>query len=166
MMRVLLAIFSATALCGAPSLAHVPLSFEPGVRNTEFVTRAGGLRVTVTPTGASVGSGRMRLVGARASAPAQPEELLAGYTNYLLDPDPRKWRTHVPNYRRVRYRNVYPGIDVVYYGNPHELEFDFVVAPGADPRLIRLALSDPDLRIRVPRVYQAGRAVEARAIRH
>ncbi len=108
----------------------------------------------------------MRLVGARAGASAQPEELLAGYTNYLLDSDPRKWRTHVPTYRRVRYRNVYPRIDVVYYGNPRELEFDFIVAPGADPRRIRLALSDPDLRIRLPRVYQADRAVEARAVRH
>src|SRR5262245_24700292 len=133
-----LALFSTTALFATPNLARVPLSFEPGVRNSEFVGRAGGLHVTVSPTGASIGTSRMRLVGARTGAPAQPEELLAGYTNYLLDPDPRKWRTHVPNYRRVRYYNVYAGIDVVYYGNPRELEFDFVVAPGADPRRIRL----------------------------
>jgi photosystem II stability/assembly factor-like uncharacterized protein len=108
----------------------------------------------------------MRLVGARAGAVAQPEEQLAGYTNYLLDSDPRNWRTHVPNYRRVRYRNVYPGIDVVYYGNPRELEFDFFVTPGADPRRIRLALSDPDLRIRLPRAYQGNRTIGARAVRH
>ena len=101
-----------------------------------------------------------------AEASAQLEELLAGYTNYLLDPDPRNWRTHVPNYRRVRYRNVYPGIDVVYYGNPRELEFDFVVAPGADPRRIRLTLDNPDLRIRLPRVYQNHGDILARVVRH
>ena len=145
---------------------NVPLSFEQGIRNSEFVAHAGGLRVTVTSSGASIGASRMRLVGARAGASAQPEELLAGYTNYLLDPDPRNWRTHVPNYRRVRYRNVYPGIDVVYYGNPRELEFDFVVAPGADPRRIRLTLDDPDLRIRLPRVYQNHDDIPARVVRH
>src|SRR5438309_7225361 len=128
----LVAVLSVNALFGAPSLAQVPLSVEPGLRNSEFVAHAGGLSVTITPTGASIGASRMRLVGARSGAPAQPEELLASYTNYLLDPDPRKWRTRVPNYRRVRYRDVYPGIDVVYYGNPGVLEFDFVVAPGAD----------------------------------
>jgi hypothetical protein len=165
----LIAVLSAGALCGAPSpaptLSRVPLSFEPVVRNSEFIAHPGRLGVTLASTGASIGASRMRLVGALASAPAQPEELLAGYTNYLLDPDPRNWRTHVPNYRRVRYRSVYPGIDVVYYGNSRELEFDFVVAPGADPRHIRLALSDPDLRIRLPRVYQGTRPIQARAVR-
>jgi photosystem II stability/assembly factor-like uncharacterized protein len=161
---------STTALGGVPSLApslvNVSLGFEPGIRNSEFVAHAGGLGVTLTSTGASIGASRMRLVGARAGASAKPEELLASYTNYLLDPDPRNWRTHVPNYRRVRYRNVYPGIDVVYYGDPRELEFDFVVAPGADPRRIRLTLDDPDLRIRLPRVYQNHGDIPARVVRH
>lgn len=165
----LIAVFSTTALGAVPSLGpslvNIPLSFEPGIRNSEFVAHTGGLKVTLISTGASVGASRMRLVGARAGASAQPEELLAGYTNYLLDPDPRNWRTHVPNYRRVRYRNVYPGIDVVYYGNPRELEFDFVVAPGADPRRIRLTLDDPDLRIRLPRVYQNDGDIPARVVR-
>ena len=166
----LIAVFSTTALGGVPSLAtslaSIPLSFEPGIRNSEFVAHAGGLGVTLISTGASIGTSRMRLVGARAGASAQPEELLAGYTNYLLDPDPRNWRTHVPNYRRVRYRNVYPGIDVVYYGNPRELEFDFVVSPGADPRRIRLTLVDPDLQIRLPRAYQNDGDIPARVVRH
>jgi photosystem II stability/assembly factor-like uncharacterized protein len=166
----LIAVFSTTALGGVPSLApspvNIPLSFEPGIRNSEFVAHAGGLGVTLISTGASIGASRMRLVGARAGASAQPEELLAGYTNYLLDPDPRNWRTHVPNYRRVRYRNVYPGIDVVYYGNLRDVEFDFVVAPGADPHRIRLMLDDPDLRIRLPRVYQNDGDIQARVVRH
>lgn len=121
--------------------------------------------IVLTPAEAAVGENRMRLVGARGNAPAQPEELLPGYSNYLVGSDPRQWRTHVPNYSRVRYRDIYPGIDVVYYGNPSELEFDFLVAPGADPRRIQLALSSSGFRIRLPRVYQADHAVEGRAIR-
>ncbi len=161
----LVAAFWASLLWGAPSPARLPLSFEPSVRESEFVAHAKGLSVTLTSTGASIGTSRMRLVGASGSAAALPEELLPGYTNYLLDSDPQKWRTHVPNYRRVRYRNVYPGIDVVYYGNPRDLEFDFVVAPGADPRRIRLSVSDPDLQIRLPRTYQNDLPVDARAVR-
>ena len=107
----------------------------------------------------------MRLLGARNNAIAQPEDLLPSYSNYLIDLDPRNWRTHVPNYRRVRYRSVYPGIDVVYYGNPRELEFDFLIAPGANPRQIRLTLNSPDLRIRLPRIYQSDRLIQGRVIR-
>ena len=161
----LAAAFWASIVWGAPGLSRVPLSFEPSVRDSEFFAHAKGLSVMLTSTGATMGTSRMRLVGASGSAPAQPEELLPGYTNYLLDSDWRKWRTHVPNYRRVRYRNVYPGIDVVYYGNPRDLEFDFIVAPGADPGRIRLSVSDPDLRIRLPRVYQEDRPIRARAVR-
>jgi photosystem II stability/assembly factor-like uncharacterized protein len=108
----------------------------------------------------------MILAGGRPKASAQPEQKLAGYTNYLFDRDPHKWRTHVPNYGRVRYYNVYPGIDVVYYGDPRELEFDFILAPGADPRRIEIALSNPDLQIRLPRIYQGDHAVNGRAVRH
>lgn len=106
-------VFAAGTLYGAQSLAHVPLSFEPSVQNSVFVGHAGGLGVTLTSSGASIGASRMRLVGASGSAPAHPEELLPGYTNYLLGSDPQKWRTHVPNHRRVRYRNVYPGFITV-----------------------------------------------------
>jgi hypothetical protein len=115
-MRVIIAVLSAGALWGAPSLDHVPLTFEPGARASEFITHNGSSTVTVTPAGVTIGRGNMRLLGARNNAIAQPEDLLPSYSNYLIDLDPRKWRTHVPNYRRVRYRNVYPGIDVVYYG--------------------------------------------------
>src|SRR5205085_3294609 len=61
--------------------------------------------------------------------------------------------------------NIYPGIDVVYYGNPRDLEFDFVVAPGADPHRIQAALSSADIQIRLPRVYQGDRAIPGRAVR-
>jgi hypothetical protein len=83
---------------------------------------------------------RMRLVGANAGAKVTGLEELAGKSNYFIGNDPKKWRTNLPNYARVRYANVYPGVDLVYYGNQRELEYDFVVQPGADPRQIALDL--------------------------
>jgi hypothetical protein len=81
---------------------------------------------------------RMKLVGANAQAAAQGMEKLPGVTNYYVGNDPKKWRTNVPNYAKVHYDDVYPGVDLVYYGNQRQLEYDFVVAPGADPSVIAL----------------------------
>jgi hypothetical protein len=64
--------------------------------------------------------------------------------NYLLGNDPRHWHSGVPSYARVRYAGVYPGVDLVYRANQRQLEFDFVIAPGADPRRIRLAFLGAD----------------------
>jgi len=84
----------------------------------------------------------MRLVGANASAAVTGAEELPGKSNYFIGNDPKKWRTNVPNYAKVKYQDVYPGVDLVYYGNQGgQLEYDFVVAPGADPETIRFALS-------------------------
>ena len=81
---------------------------------------------------------RMQLVGANASPRIVGLEQLAGRTNYLRGNDPAKWQTAVPQYTRVRYESVYPGIDLVYYGNQGQLEHDFLVAPGAHPGAITL----------------------------
>ena len=82
---------------------------------------------------------RMRLVGANTSAAVTGAEELPGKSNYFIGNDPKKWRTNVPNYAKVKYQNVYPGVDLVYYGNQGgQLEYDFVVAPGADPSVIAL----------------------------
>jgi len=83
-------------------------------------------------------AGRDRLHEAASIA---PEEELQGKRNYFIGSDPTQWRTNVPTYGRVRYRGVYPGIDLVYYGNQSQLEYDFVVAPNADPNLIHLQLT-------------------------
>jgi hypothetical protein len=80
----------------------------------------------------------MRLVGANATAPVTGLEELPGKSNYFIGNDPSKWRTNVPNYAKVKYANVYPGVDLVYYGNQRQLEFDLVVQPGADPKAVRL----------------------------
>ena len=81
---------------------------------------------------------RMRLVGANPTAEVSGLDELPGKSNYFIGNDPKKWRTDVPNYAKVKYESVYPGVDLVYYGNQRQLEYDFVVAPGADPSAIRL----------------------------
>jgi hypothetical protein len=93
-------------------------------------------------SGASSTVLRMRLVGASASAVVTGANELPGKSNYFMGNDPKKWRTNVPTYAQVKYAGVYPGVDLVYYGNQGgQLEYDFLVAPGADPAAIRLALS-------------------------
>lgn len=81
---------------------------------------------------------RMQLLGARPDPRVSGEEALPGRVNYLTGRDPRAWRTNVATYGKVRYENVYRGIDLVYYGNQKRLEYDFHLAPGADPGVIRL----------------------------
>ena len=83
---------------------------------------------------------RMKLVAANAKAKVAGLDPLPGKSNYFLGNDPKKWRTNVPTYAEVKYATVYPGVDLVYYGNQGQLEYDFVVAPGADPKVIALEM--------------------------
>jgi len=87
---------------------------------------------------------RMRLLGGDAEPALTGEDELPGKTNYFLGNDSARWRTDIPSYAKVRCRGVYTGIDVIYYGRGSQLEYDFVVAPGADPRLIQLAFEGSD----------------------
>jgi hypothetical protein len=87
---------------------------------------------------------RMKLVGANPKAKVRGLDELPGKSNYFLGNDPKKWRTNVPNYARVKYEGVYAGIDLLYYGNQGRLEYDFVVSPGADPRAIALSIDGAD----------------------
>src|SRR5947208_3521093 len=84
----------------------------------------------------------MKLVGANRSARVTGQDELPGKANYFIGSDRKKWRTDVPTYGKVKYEGVYPGIDLVYYGNHRQLEYDFVVAPGADPKAIALAVGE------------------------
>jgi RHS repeat-associated protein len=88
----------------------------------------------------------MRLTGAtRNLAPTiAGRERQPGISNYIRGNDPAQWRSGVPHYAKVQYDQVYPGIDLVYYGNPQQLEYDLVVAPGADPGQIRLSFEGVD----------------------
>ena len=79
----------------------------------------------------------LKMLGASASTQVEGLEELQGKTNYFIGNDPKKWRTNVPNFAKVSYRNIYPGVDLTYYGNQRQIESDFVLAPGADPRQIQ-----------------------------
>jgi hypothetical protein len=81
---------------------------------------------------------RMKLVGASGRTSVTGLEELPGKSNYFIGNDPKKWRTNVPNYAKVKYANVYSGVDLMYYGNQGKLEYDFVIKPGSDPRQIAL----------------------------
>ncbi|MBX3303499.1 MAG: hypothetical protein KF693_14890 [Nitrospira sp.] len=82
---------------------------------------------------------RMKLEGANPSPAIDGLEQLPGIVNYFIGNDPAKWRTKIPTYAKVQYEEVYPSIDLAYYGNQGKLEYDFIVAPGADPNQIMLA---------------------------
>ena len=115
---------------------------------------------------------RMTLAGANPAPSAAGLEELPGKVNYFVGRDPKTWRTNIPTYGKVRYGAVYRGIDLVYYGNGRQLEYDFIVAPGADPGVITLAFEGADalavsaegdlvlqtrggeLRLRKPLIYQ------------
>ncbi|MDX2031498.1 MAG: SBBP repeat-containing protein [Blastocatellia bacterium] len=81
----------------------------------------------------------MKLVDAERPVAITGEEPRSSRSNYLIGKDPAGWHRGVPHYAKVRYERVYPGIDLVYYGNQRELEYDFIVAPGADPKRIGVA---------------------------
>jgi photosystem II stability/assembly factor-like uncharacterized protein len=81
---------------------------------------------------------RMNLVGARDSNRVTPLDELPGKSNYFVGNDPQKWRTDIPNYSRIKFHNVYPGVDLLYYGSGRELEYDFVLAPGASFKQIQI----------------------------
>lgn len=115
---------------------------------------------------------RMKLIGANPAPQIAGMDQLPGKSNYFIGNDPKKWHTNIPHYARVRCKDVYPGVDLVYYGKERQLEYDFVVAPGADPRLIKLAfegaqhmhideggdlvlqITGGEIRMRKPVVYQ------------
>ncbi len=87
---------------------------------------------------------RMKLAGANPAPRISPLGELPGKINYFIGNDPKQWNKDVPAYAKVKYAEVYPGIDLVYYGNQRQLEYDLVVAPGADPQAIRLDIEGAD----------------------
>ena len=83
---------------------------------------------------------RVHLVNSNPETKITGVDPVPGRTDYFIGHDPAKWRTNVPSFSRVRYTDVYPGVDLVFYGNQRRLEYDFIVAPGADPRVINVSL--------------------------
>ncbi len=129
----------------------MPLRFEPAAPGhaETFVARGAGYLATIHSAGAVLPAGagtpgeppvQLHFIGARTDAPGRGESRRASISNYVFGPDPAGWRLAVPHFERVRYTEIYPGIDVLFYSAHDELEYDFVVAPGADPSRIRLVL--------------------------
>jgi hypothetical protein len=83
---------------------------------------------------------RLKFIGANPAATLIGLNELPGISNYLVGKDATQWHTAIPQYQKVQYRGLYPGIDLVFYGNQQWLEFDFIVAPGADPSVVKLRL--------------------------
>jgi hypothetical protein len=100
----------------------------------------------LTEDGVRVGGAVLRLafVGANPTPRVAGLEDLPGKANYFLGKDPARWRTQVPTYAKVEYRDLYPGVDLVYYGHRGQLEYDLVLQPGADPARIVLAIQGAD----------------------
>jgi hypothetical protein len=133
------------------SYGQMPLSFEANQGQTDpqvrFLSRGSGYSLFLTPTEAVLAlkkpsaapTVRMKLRGANPAPPVRGLEQLPGKSNYFLGNDRTKWRAGVSHFARVEYRDVYPGVNLLYYGNRRQLEYDFVVSPGADPKAIVLA---------------------------
>jgi len=108
-----------------------------------------------TPAARHEGVLRMQLVGANSSPRISGLEESEAKSNYFIGNDPKKWHSNVANFAKVQYAAVYPGVDIVFYGQQRELEYDFVVAPGADPSVITLSFAgdgkskDPSLTITI-----------------
>jgi Calx-beta domain/Carboxypeptidase regulatory-like domain/Beta-propeller repeat len=158
---------SATSRRGVEAHGKLPLSFEINRGQTDarvkFLSRGAGYNLFLTATEAVLSLAqlrgvretqrpevedlgqpktdvlRMKLAGANPSPTIEGAGELPGKSNYFIGNNPKNWRVNVPTFGRVRYRAIYPGVDVVYYGNQRQLENDFVVAPGVDPKVINLA---------------------------
>lgn len=133
--------------------ATPPLSFEANQGQTDpavnFLSRGDGYALFLTPDSAvfklrssrensAPSVVRMKLAGADPHARVSGTDTLPGTVNYFLGNDPNKWISGVSTFGRVNYRQIYRGIDLVYYGTQRQLEYDFIVAPGADTKQIGL----------------------------
>lgn len=142
------------ALC-SPALAHVmdnsrrlPLAFEANLgqaeRRFKFVASRPEYALLLESSGAIVrharGSIHVAFLGARRAVNVEGVEPLSGTANYITGNSPARWFTSVPMFSKVRYRSVYPGVDLLFHGGGGGLEFDFIVAPGAHPSVIHLGI--------------------------
>ena len=139
----------------AANYGKIPLSFEPNRGQTDasvkFLSRGSGYSLFLTkdevvlnlerqqaatqgdkPAASQFDTLRMKLVGASATTTITGLEPQSGVVSYLIGNDPKKWHTGIETFGKVNFAQVYPGVDLVFYGNQRQLEYDFVVAPGAD----------------------------------
>jgi hypothetical protein len=141
------------------SYSRIPLSFEANHgqanQNIKFTSRGNGYSLALAPTtftvavahnknnekftarpNATASAVQATLLGGNTTAKLTGLEPVVTTTNYFIGSDPRKWKTNVPNYAKVKYSGVYPGVDLVFYGKQNLLEYDFIVSPGVNPSVI------------------------------
>jgi hypothetical protein len=170
------------------SLAHLPISFEPNqgqsANQVKFLAHGHGYGLYLMPSEAVLtlpqrsqgalqeAAVQMQLAGANQQAQMAGADPLPGHSNYFVGNDSSRWLRNIPQFGRVRYHNVYPGIDLAFYGNQNQLEYDFEVSPGSDARQIELnfkgatdvsvagngdlvlGISGRELRFKSPHIYQ------------
>jgi len=149
------------------SYSKIPLSFVANYgqadKKVKFISRGSGYSLALAPTTFTFAVAEPRnknavrsrasvlqanLLDGNAAAKLTGLERLPTRTNYFIGNDPRKWKTNVPNYAKVKYSAVYPGVDLVFYGSQNLLEYDFTVSPGTDPGVIALGFDGiSDLRV-------------------
>ena len=180
----------------AAQYAALPMRFEPNVgqadSRVQFLARGKGYTLFLTPAESVIVLAqrqatardtappkaaevvRMGFVGAAAKPSIVGLQPLPGRSNYFIGNDPDQWHTDIVSFAKVRYGQIYPGIDLVYYGSEGAIEYDFVLEPGADPASIRLnfqgakslkvnpagelviAVAEGELRQKAPAIYQEG----------
>jgi hypothetical protein len=164
---------------------NLPVNFEPnqgqGGASARFVVRAPKVNVALRATGMDLvipGKDMRRdtlgidFVSSNVDADIVATDQSTSESNYLIGNDPARWHTHIPNFGRITYQQIYPGIDLAFYGSGQQLEHDFIVGPKGDYRVVRMhlagsqrlrlqrdgslriALADGDLIFKRPDVYQ------------
>ncbi len=165
----------------------LPLSFEANQgqadQQVKYLARGQGYTLFLTPGAAvlglrSEGAGnptewlRLVLQGAATAPAITGEEQLPGQSHYFVGNNPAQWRTNIPTFSRIRYQQVYPGVDLIYYGRQGQLENDFELTPGTNPKMISwrlegadgirvnstgdlvLTMGGSEVRLQQPRAYQ------------
>ncbi len=160
--RTLLSLAGASNSQVLQAYGQIPLSFEVNQGQTaaqvDFLSQGSGYTLFLTPTetvlslqkpapaagDAAKVPDSVVLSSTFVGANPQPQvvglDRLAGTSNYFIGSDPSQWHTNIANYGQVEYQNLYPGVNLVFYGNQRQLEYDYVVAPGTDPGVIKLAI--------------------------
>jgi hypothetical protein len=152
----------------ATLLSGFPMSFEPnqgqssakvrflsrGIGYTVFLCAdetvltlqegKGAMPARAGKTHQSEAALRMQFVDANPKAELSALDEFIGKSNYFVGNNPEQWRTGIAQFRQIKYRNIYPAVDLLFYGNPQTLEYDFVVNPGGNPARIRVRLRGAD----------------------
>ncbi|HEV2454741.1 MAG TPA: hypothetical protein VGY98_10785, partial [Verrucomicrobiae bacterium] len=137
-----LAFFAFASFAQTISPANLPLYFEANQNQTAFLSSgngyqfdisASGVQMTLRESSRRAATAQMRFTGANPAARILGANEMSGKINYLIGNDSSKWQTGLPTFGNVQVMELYPGINLLFHGNQRQLEYDFAIAPGADP---------------------------------